>query len=300
MVTTTVDDSGSILVVTVDSQATELQLVLGSFSQSQDSLIAYRDSQEYAGDLPLFINSVFSDSYASPIDTFVNSIMSSVNLSGRDPNELIGILHPYGSVRDAQPYGEYVQETSIAGTTIGITTDAYLRRVRSVDRFFLANPLDFGNSDTIVTILDNNVVDESFNVPLYRRALTNTNYAVNPSNFDAYDIDSGATAQFSTAFGASFDFSNFKVLMQAKRVLKPTPSQTAILYCSALWGRSGEKITVAYAYPSAANQAINSLAVVGTTVAITIYLASGLPSATSIDASTQWNVPSRRTHLPQA
>ena len=290
MVTATLDNSGSLLVVTADSQAAFLQLPLGLYSQSQDSLIAYRNSQEYAGDLPLFVNSVFSDAFADPIDTFIPSIVSSMNLSARDPNELLGILHPYGVIRDAQCYGEYVQETFISGTTVGITEDPYVRRVRSIDRFFLANPLDFGNNDTIVAILDNNVIDESFEIPLYRKALTNTNYTTNPSNFDAYDVDSGATAQFSTAFGPTFDFANFKVLMQAKKVLKPIPPQTAILYRSTPWGRSGEKITVGYAYPSAANQPVSSMVVVSTTVAITIFLGSGVPSLTSIDSTTQWNV----------
>ena len=40
------------------------------------------------------------------------------------------------------------------------------------------------------------------------------------------------------------DFSNFKVLMQAKKVLKPSASQTALLYRSAKWGRSGETLSL--------------------------------------------------------
>src|SRR6185312_10316434 len=103
----------------------------------------------------------------------------------------------------------------------------------------------------------------------------NTGVGVNPSNFNAYDVDSGISANFSSAFGSTFDFSNFKVLMQAKKVLKPTPSQTALLYRSANWGRSGEKITVGYVYPSVPNAAIGSTVVVNSAVSILINLKSG-------------------------
>lgn len=357
----TLDGSGSLLVVAADDSGSLLNFTVGSSAQSQTTLLAYDNTQDYAGSLPLFINSVFSDAYANPIDDYVKLVTSSVNLSGRDPNELLGILNPYrilvltttGNINstnqlsglastagieygdyiigtgipinttvisisgstvtmsdpatataigvtvkfttkgnDAQPYGEYVQETSITGggTTIGLADDVYLRRVRSTDRFFLANPLDFGHADSIVAILNNDPVNETFTVPLYRPALTNTTYAVNPTNFNAYDVNSGPSVQFSTTFGPTFDFSNFKVLMQAKNVLKPSPSQTAILYRSTPWGRSGEYITITYSYPSAPNQAISSSVVVTDLVTINIYLASSMMDVTSIDSTTQWNI----------
>jgi hypothetical protein len=369
--TNTLDVSGSLLMVTVDTSGSLLGFTVGAHSQSTTSLIAFRNSQGYDGELPLFINSVFSDAYANPIDTYITSITSSVNISTRDPNELIAILHPYGTVgnqysfvvssanaivgstytnngyiftvnatisegtvllatssggaptvsgtlsylsgtgdatiifssvgligteiRDAQPFGEYVQETSISSnssgsSTVGITEDPYLRRVRTVDRFFLASPLDFGYNDTLVTILNNNDTDETFTIPLFRPALTYPGIPTNPSNFDAYDVLSGPTTQFVTNFG-DFDFSNFKVLMQAKHVLAPDPgTNTAILYRAVPWGRSGEYITVAYGYPSSANQPVNSVITIDDTVNILILLASGAAVNTTITSTTQWNI----------
>jgi hypothetical protein len=78
--------------------------------------------------------------------------------------------------------------------------------------------------------------------------------------------------------------------MQAKKVLKPTPANTAILYRATPWGRSGEKITVGYAYPALPNTSLSNTVVVGTTVAITIDLASGAVVSTNIDSTTQWKV----------
>lgn len=290
--TTTMDTTGSVLIVTADTQGQLLNLPINMIGQSKDSLVAFYDSQDYEGSFPLFIHALFGGgASANPIDSYISAFTSSISLASRDPNELISVLHPYGVIADAQPYGEHVQETSItAGTTIGIVNQPDIRRLRQIDRFFIANPLDFGFQDTAVVVLNNDPSSESFTIPFYRRSVTNTTYnVINPYNFNAYDVDSGTSAQFLAAFG-TFDFSNFKALMQAKKVLKPTPPQTAILYRAAKWGRSGEKVTVGYVYPTAANQPISSAVVVSTTVDITISLASGTSATSSVDASTQWDI----------
>jgi hypothetical protein len=152
------------------------------------------------------------------------------------------MLHPYG-INDAQPYGESVQETSISGSTVGIANEPEIRRLRADDRFFLSSPLDFGSKDTIVSVLDGDTSNKSFEIPLYRRAVTNVTHGSNPTDFNAYDVDSGSNANFSSAFG-TFDFSNFKALMQAKKVISGSTAQSSILYRATKWGRSGEKITV--------------------------------------------------------
>jgi len=300
--TNTLANNGSLIVVTSDTQGKLLQFTSGSTSNSQDSLIAFRDSQGYTGELPLFIHSTFaSGTVAYPPDSYITAVVSSISLAGRDPNELICILHPYGTgseessgteeINDAQPYGECVQESAIiGGTTIDIAEDPFLRRVRSIDRFYIANPLDFGNNDTFTVILDNNVASESFQIPLYRIALVNNGIASNPYTFNAYDYSASPTTNFASTFGPTFDFANYKVLMQAKKVLKPTPANTAILYRATPWGRSGEKITVEYAYPAFPNSALSSTVVVDTTVAITINLASGAAVTTGINSTTAWNV----------
>lgn len=287
----TKDTSGSILVVTADAQGILMNFAPGTSATSRSSLVAFYESDEYEAAFPLFLHSSFAaGTAADPIDSYISSFISSTSLAGRDPNELVALLHPYGSAKDAQAFGEAVQQKSIAGATIGINNHKILRRLRSVDRYFLASPLDFGHEDTIVAILDKDATSKSFSIPFYRRGITNTGVVSNPNNFNAYDVDSGPTQNFSSAFGSSFDFSNFKVLMQAKKVLKPTPSQTALLYRSATWGRSGEKIRVGYVYPSIPNAAISSTVVVNSLVNILINLKSGATVPSSIDNTTEWNV----------
>jgi Baseplate J-like protein len=306
--TNSLDPSGSVLMVTSDTQGQILQLTSGLNGVSQPSLLAFYDSQEIAGDFPLFVHSTFiTPESANPPDSFIYDLGTAVTLDPTEPNNLICMLHPYGGIDDAQDYGECPQISSLSGTAVAIASnppppgvpapDPYMHRVRAAtvspaepaDRFYVGSPLQFGYGDTMVAIVDGNAISQSYAIPFFRRALTNNTDVVNSNNFNAYDEDAGATASFTTYF-SDFNFSNFKVYMQAKHVLKPTPSMTAILYRAAQWGSSGEQVTVAYVYPTGPSQPIGSVITVGTTVAIDINLASGVSSPNSITSSTQWNV----------
>ena len=291
VITTNSDDvSGQIKIVDSNEAGIQIGFISGTTSVSQDPIIAYYDSKTSTSDLPLFFHSKTSaDSYASPVDSYLTSFSSVGTLSGFDPNELITFLQPYNN-NDEQPAGESVQMSDISGTAITLLPQyADLRRLRTDDRFFIANPLDFGYNDELVTIIDNNSVGETYTLPLYRRAITNSSYATNNYSFNAYDVDSGVTSPFSVNF-AGFDFSNFKALMQAKKVIKQTPSQSALLFRSVRWGRSGEKVSIRYTYPTSANKTVDSQVVVGTSVDIKISLKSGTAITTAIDSTTQWNV----------
>jgi uncharacterized phage protein gp47/JayE len=287
----TKDTSGSLLVVTMDAQGKLLGFKANVSDTSKDSLIAYYNSQEQEAQMPLFVHSSFAaGTAADPIDSFISSAVSTLSLAGRDPNDMICILHPYGSAKDAQAYGEKVQQASISGTTIGLNDQRDIRRLRSGDRYFIASPLDFGSDDTAVVVVDNDAGSKSFEIPFYRRGITNSTLSVSASAFNAYDVDSGSTSNFSSAFGSGFDFSNFKALMQARKVIKASASKTAILYRSARWGRSGERTKIGYTYPSAANSDVGSVITVTDNVNIKINLKSGAAVSSSIDASTEWNV----------
>jgi hypothetical protein len=298
-ITSNSDDlNGQITVVTSDTAGSLLNFKSGLNSVSQSALIAYYETQSAQAELPLFFHStISSDSYAEPIDTYVTNFSSAISVSSFDPNELIQFLNPYGIVPgtildDEQPSGETVQMSETAGSAITILPEyPDVRRLRVADRFYIANPLDFGYNDSVVVIVDNNTLGETYTLPLYRNALVNSTYAINNYSFNAYDTATGPTASFSTNF-TGFDFSNFKALLQAKYVLQGSNTQTALLYRSTAWGASGEYINVSYVYPSSANQAINSSISVtsANNVSVQISLASGNPITTNISSNTKWNV----------
>ena len=195
-----------------------------------------------------------------------------------------------GLVDDEQPSEETVQMSALSGTNVTILPEyPDVRRLRVADRYYVANPLDFGYNDTVAAIVDNNTVGETYTMPLYRRAIVNSIYPLNNYSFDAYDVDAGPTTSFAANF-SGFDFSNFKVLMQPKFVLQSSNPQTALLLRSVLWGRSGELINVSYVYPTSANQPINSIVTVTDVVTIKISLISGNSISSLTSANTQWNV----------
>jgi hypothetical protein len=199
-----------------------------------------------------------------------------------------------GLIDDEQPSEETVQMWATAGTSVTILPEyPDVRRLRVADRYYVANPLDFGYNDTVVVIVDNNTVGETYTMPLYRRAIVNSLWPANDYSFDAYDVDAGATASFDDNF-TGFDFSNFKALMQAKYVIQSAlVPQTALLLRSILWGRSGENINVSYVYPTSANQPIGSNVTITSAdnVSIEISLMSGNPiNFPGITSNTQWNV----------
>ena len=202
------------------------------------------------------------------------------------------ILTSSGLIDDEQPAEENVQMSAVSGTAVTILPKyPDVRRLRVADRFYVANPLDFGYNDTVVAIVDNNAIGETYTLPLYRRSIVNSIYPANNFSFNAYDVDAGPTASFATNF-PNFDFSNFKALMQAKYVLQGSNTQTALLYRSVLWGRSGEDVNVSYVYPTAANRPINSVVTVTSAnkVSIKISLISGNPVSSLTSSNTQWNV----------
>ena len=291
VVTNTDDPNGQVTVVTSDIDGALLGFASGANSVSQSALIAFYDCLSTEAQLPLFFHSQISaDSYAEPIASYVTNFNSTASLSGFDPNELISFLNPYGGVDDEQPAEETVQMSAISGTSVTILPQyPDVRRLRQYDRFYVANPLDFGYNDSVVAIVDNNTVGETYTMPLYRRAVTNSTYATNNYSFNAYDVAAGATASFSQNF-TGYSFANYKALLQAKRVVSGSNSYTSLLYRSTAWGRTGEAINVSYIYPSSPNQGISSTVVNNDSINIQISLISGNSISTSIANNTQWNV----------
>jgi hypothetical protein len=197
-----------------------------------------------------------------------------------------------GLIDDEQPTLENVQISALSGSDVTILP-VYpdVRRLRVADRFFVANPLDFGYNDTVVAIVDNNTLGETYTMPLFRAAQVNSTYASNNYSFNAYDTATGASASFASNFTTPTDFfANYKALMQAKYVLSGSNSNTSLLYRSTPYGRSGEFINVSYGYPTSANQPINSIITTNNDVNVIISLISGNPITTLISSNTQWNV----------
>ena len=284
--------SGSIMLATFNSAAKSMLFTAGS-DVSEASHYGYAQTAVIDSSFPSFMHSsITNDNISDPPNSEIASFTSGINLTNVEPNKMVSFLHPYNSVQDCQAAFDHTQISSLVSSTINISPKDTIRRLRVNDRFAVLEPLNFSHSDSVVVVIDNDTTNKTFPIPLYRKATVNTLTPVNPSNFRAYDSDSGVTTDFSLYFN-SIDFSNYKVLMQAKNAINPANNsvdQDSILFRSTLWGKAGENINIGYIYPSSANQSISSSVSIGSTTDIRISLKSGAPIINTIDATTEWNV----------
>jgi hypothetical protein len=293
------DDSGAILLVAQNVPAKNFNFTEGQRAESSESQFAFYASETEEAEFPLFVHgTITQDESANPPDTTIPSFESSVDLDALnvEPNALVEMIHSYLTnsqyVSDAQADNEYTQLESYSPTTAFISPNQRIKRLRVGDRYFLAQPLDFDYNDLFVAILDGRPQDQTFPVPLYRRATVNGTAPISTNNFRAYDVDSGASVLFQDFFTPSFDFSNYKVMMRARNVIDPSSGldEDAIIFRASAWGTSGEKYKVGYNYPTSANQGITHTIVNEDRVNVRIFLQSGIEVGNQIDGTTEWDV----------
>lgn len=293
------DSKGSILVVTFNDSGKNLNLTAGDLGTSIESHFAFYESGAADADFPLFVHSsITNNKHSDPPNSLITDFASALDLlaQGIAPNELICFLHPYltsgSQVNDAQADNEYTQIDSLSGLTVNIEGSPFVRRLRQLDRYYVASTFNFGHNDNLVLVLDEDPTNKTFSIPLYRKATVNATMPINANDFRAYDIDSGATTEFSTYFGSNYDFQNYKVLMKAKNIIDPNSSidEDAVLFRSALWGAAGNKFNIGYIYPTSANLDVSHTTVVGNEVDILISLKSGAPVVNQIDGTTEWDI----------
>lgn len=290
-VTNTKGAAGAVHVVTFDSAGKNLNFTEDDIDFSIISQVASYDSQNFEGTFPLFVHGKFaSEDSAYPPADYIETIDIDTDITTKDPNNLINILSPYGTINDVLGEDEHSQIKTQSPTTLTIEQQALIKRIRTEDRYAILSPLNFGFNDEVVAVLDEDASNKSFKIPLTRTITTNTSATLSSNTFNAFDTDNGPTASLEDSFGSLFNFANYKVVMQARNVLDPSGDENSILYKSAVWGPGGEKYNIGYIYPTAANAPILSTVSVTETVDIKISLKSGNSVTTSIDGTTEWNV----------
>ena len=284
--------SGSIMLATFNIPAKAMVFSTG-IDFSEPSHYGFFQTDSIDASFPSFIHSTISDdNIADPPNSEMGDFTSSISLANIEPNKIVSFLHPYNSTKDCQSATDYTQINSIATSLISIEDKDTLRRLRTNDRYALFEPLNFSHNDSIVVVMDKDVTNKTFPIPMYRNAKTNIIMPLNPSGFRAFDSDSGASVEFSEYF-SNFSFNNYKVLMQAKNAINPknnTVNEDSVLFRSTLWGKAGENIAVGYTYPAGPNQEISSIITTGAITDIKIVLKSGASINNTIDNTTEWSV----------
>lgn len=307
---------GGVYIVTFNNSAKNLKFGAGDSESSTFSHFGFFKNGSVATGFPSFVHSYIASDrniYVPTALDFIPNFDSAIDLGVLNiaPEVMVNVQHPYLTnsmeIKDNQAAYELVQVDDISGTSVDIDDSKFIKRLRTNDRFHLLNPLNFDFDDDIVIIVDNNYVEKTFPVNLYRIATTNTTNGggVNPDQFRAYDgskeqideaIQNGEEpSEFSKFFGSLFDFKNYKALMRARNVIDPSwdnvkLEQDAILYRSSMWGRSGERTNIAYTYPTSEDKEIESRVTVFDKTRIRISLKSGASVINNIDGTTKWTV----------
>lgn len=289
----TQSSKGCVYLPTFNTQAKALNLNLNEKQVADNSLFAFFENINSQGYFPFGHEMVSSERYADLPNTQIADFYSYTNLSSTFRNtSFVNFLHPYGQVKDAQGFGESAQVTEYITNQVKIDEENVVRRLRVGDRFFISAPYIFAPQDKLVVTLDSDPVNKSFEIPLSRKAITNSSAPVSANMFRAYDSDSGPTAEFSDFF-PNFNFKNFIAFFRAKVGINPknnTVNEDSILFRSTLFGTFGERYRICYEYPTVGNAPISSLVTITDTVNISIFLKSGNPIANTIDSTTEWNV----------
>lgn len=282
---------GTILIPTVTTNIVPMNLPIGVIDSAKISQVATYETPNDIDYTPAFAHSELSDAYANPPDSYLTNLLTNIDFSANeiDPNEIISFINGYAGDM-SQPLNEITQIHSYAGTSVTIEPSEFIKRVKASDRAYVAFGYQFGAKDSLIVVLDNNPVEKTFIVPLYREITTNSTIPNNASTFNAYDTEYGPTGSLVDSFGSSFSFDNFKVLMRAKVVLDQYGVENAILYRAAVWGKSGEHYKISYEYPTSPNSDISHNVSVDKDTTIQLFLKSGNSISTGQDGVTEWDV----------
>jgi uncharacterized phage protein gp47/JayE len=294
--TKTEDTGGGIFIIDFNSPSEVLNFQRGQFSQSDFSLVGFYESKNSESSFPIFIHSkITSDEQADPPDTLIDSFDSQEDLDLLEVEEINFVCgaQPFNAPQDSAINNEFAQIDLITGNSVVLDNNQLFRRLRIDDRYYLTLPYDFSDSDSVVAVIDGDASSKTFQIPLYRAATANNTSSISAISFRAYDSDSGSNTEFSNFFGPDFNFKNYKVMMKARNVLHPTSNlvdEDAVLIRSVQMGLSGEKIRVAYKYPTQPNLGITHTITVSDLTKISLFLKSGNPVTNTIDGTTEWDV----------
>lgn len=283
---------GSLLIPYFNQAAENIGLNKVLQANAYESLTAFVTTGIKEGFFPRFIHSTFTgEQVANPTLSTINTVNSAPSvLSNVPPEGYVGMLHQYGQ-KDTQAIYKNNVIDNINYTTgaIAVKPNYQTKRIRLNDRFYLAYPLDLSSEDFFVSIYDSDFQNKTYKVNLFRNIKTNTTLALNSNSFNANDNDVVPAVPLTTYFN-TFDFSNFRAYMRAKRVLNQSAAQDALLFRSKAWGLAGEKISVGYYYPTTENSPITHIVEFADSVKVKIFLKSGALVSTSIDGTTGWNI----------
>jgi hypothetical protein len=148
----------------------------------------------------------------------------------------------------------------ISGTTVTLR-DGAIQHWLPADRVYAASPYAIGPNDTLSVVLDEDQSSKQYSINMFRKVKPGSaTYGIS-NDFKDMVTGSATSLTAATAFGASFDFKDFTVLMQARTKTHPGSPDTTK---TGLWryyrhGPEGNSVKMSYGYSNTANAATSLL-----------------------------------------
>ena len=167
----------------------------------------------------------------------------------------------------------------------------FLGRLSINEQYQQFYPYDLNSIDNLIAVLDGDIYNKIYNVPLYRSGKVSV--ASSLTDIDGLDMDSdnATPPSFGTSYWTGFDFADYKIWMKARKVVDPTNALNAFILRSKDYGPTGENLRFSMSYPSAQN---TSLAVAHTsnelTTIVNVTLGSGALRGTTQDGTTRFDI----------
>ena len=287
--TDTFNYNGSIFIVGYNNPATVLGFTIGDYDQSTVSSTAFVESTQSELTIPEFFHDTISaDNGIVPPPVVDRTIDTTTNLDTMfPPNKIISFLDAYANV--ANNTSAYTLTGNIGTNTVLVRGKDEIKDIIANDRYFVAAPFQLSSEDNLVVILDEDPINKSLNINLFRNGTVSSQTPPTATTFTAYDTDNGPTSNYAQAFGNNYSFEDFKVFFKARQILDPSGSNNAMIVRSFKFGPTGNQVQVGIFYPTQSNAAVGSSVTVGAQTQINISLASNVSEVGGWSNTSQFN-----------
>jgi uncharacterized phage protein gp47/JayE len=263
--------TGDIALVAQSAQAVDMKFSPGGYNQNLTSHLGTVESANPETGTPSFVR--------SSIDT-VTSTTQFARLAVTGGNSSSFVVFKNSMPDDAthsrvSNLNFYSEIKSISGTTI-VTRTAPTKEFLSGDSFYTAAPFAIGPEDEFGVLVDEDEQTKRYVLPMWRK-LKPTTASYGATNY-FYDVDN-SNALLTSAFGGSFDFTDFAVWMKARAKSHSEGSvdtNKTILWRYFRYGSEGNDNTVRYSYPTLPSTTLTVTSTPASTISnVSVALPSG-------------------------
>lgn len=244
--------NGNIMVITADTEGQKLTLPRGILAVNNPAHVAIIESQNKEVGTPGF---AWTKVATIPLATTFTSIVPPSQLPLRSGDMLVYRKRlPTTNLRYGTNANDYQKIQLIASNVVTPRTNSKSVERLIDDRLYAGAPYATSWDDTLNIILDDDLTNKDYSIPLYRRIVPLAGATYGTAAFQVRDTDNGGASLFN-AFGASTNFFNdFALYMRARGKSHSITLNKTILYRLARYGSDGNKATFSFINPSAPNQ----------------------------------------------